>query len=325
MRSLLPLAFSLIITCAFSQSTASFESFNLAPESFLNGEDGVGNFRDESIVLYNDYNTNFQSWSGWAISNVTDNTTAGFGNQYSCIAGQGNEGSAHYATTFVLGESTIFNDKNTGEPYFQSLFVNNATYAYISMTEGDAFAKKFGGETGDDPDFFLLTIKAYENGMLSNDSIDFYLADYRFEDNSLDYIVDEWTYINITKFATADSLTMTLSSSDVGTFGMNTPAYFCIDDITTSNDLTTSNEDPVENLSVYPNPTNQYLNIELNSTAAELKESALYIYNSSGQLVGRHSVDQKSFSIDVAHLDFGYYWGFIQTEVEKIKFSFIRK
>jgi hypothetical protein len=32
------------------------------------------------------------------------------------------------------------------------------TYAALSMRDGDGFAKQFGGASGDDPDYFLLTI-----------------------------------------------------------------------------------------------------------------------------------------------------------------------
>ena len=155
---------------ALGQVTADFESFDVEPESFLNGSDLSGGFGDENVFLVNDYNPEFMSWSGWAISNITDNTTPGFQNQYSAITGSGFE-SEIYATSFVFGESVI-RLVNGAVP--EGLYVTNATYAYSSMLEGDAFAKKFGGLTGNDPDFFLLTIKAYQNGELSEESVEFF-------------------------------------------------------------------------------------------------------------------------------------------------------
>ena len=58
------------------------------------------------------------------------------------------------------------------------MYVTNGTYAYLSMLNGDAYAKKFGGVSGNDPDWFKLTIRKWYNGILANDSVTFYLADY---------------------------------------------------------------------------------------------------------------------------------------------------
>ncbi|HKL40270.1 MAG TPA: DUF4465 domain-containing protein, partial [Cryomorphaceae bacterium] len=100
----------------------------------------------------------------------------------------------------------------------------------------------------------------YQNGELTGTEVEFYLADYTFSDNSQDYIVDEWTYVDLTSLGDADSLSFTLTSSDVGEFGMNTPAYFCIDDLITTNPLSTQNgEDAL--FQVYPNPTTNRIRI----------------------------------------------------------------
>ena len=62
-------------------------------------------------------------------------------------------------------------------------------------------------------------------------TVEFYLADFRFSDNSQDYIVDTWTSVDISSLGAVNQLTFKFESSDNGTFGMNTPAYVCIDDI----------------------------------------------------------------------------------------------
>ncbi|MBT3193431.1 MAG: DUF4465 domain-containing protein, partial [Verrucomicrobia bacterium] len=47
-----------------------------------------------------------------------------------------------------------------------------------------------------------------------------------------DYIVGEWTWVDLTSFGPAvKSLHFSLSSSDNGAWGMNTPAYYAIDDL----------------------------------------------------------------------------------------------
>jgi hypothetical protein len=99
------------------------------------------------------------------------------------------------------------------------------------MLNGDAYAKKFGGETGGDPDWFMLTITGKDADGNEVDTVDFYLADYRFEDNGEDYIVDTWQYVDLTSLGEVMSLEFALSSSDVGDWGMNTPGYIAIDTI----------------------------------------------------------------------------------------------
>jgi hypothetical protein len=112
-----------------------------------------------------------------------------------------------------------------------SVRVTNTTYAALSMRDGDMFAKKFGGPDGTDPDFFVLTIHGVDANGNATGSVDFFLADYRFQDPSLNYIVSSWTTVDLTPLGNAASLTFELSSSDIGPFGMNTPAYFAIDNL----------------------------------------------------------------------------------------------
>jgi hypothetical protein len=122
----------------------------------------------------------------------------------------------------------------TGEDYATTIsgaYFTNTTYAYLSMLEGDSFAKQFGGVTGDDEDYFKLIIKGIDEMGEYTGTVDFYLADFRFEDNSLDYIVDEWTWVDLTSLGDVIGLEFSLESSDAGDWGMNTPAYFAMDDL----------------------------------------------------------------------------------------------
>jgi hypothetical protein len=96
------------------------------------------------------------------------------------------------------------------------------------MRDGDAFAKKFGGTSGNDADFFKLELQGFRGGNLTN-KFDFYLADFRAANAADDYIVENWTRVNLASLGTVDSLKFALTSSDVGQFGMNTPAYFAMD------------------------------------------------------------------------------------------------
>lgn len=185
------------------------------------------------------------SWDGFAYSNETDTTTPGYENQFSAITGGGVDGSANYGICSVpldwLGGTydpipqTASAGAATGNSYdqvLQGLYITNTTYAYHSMASADTFGKKFGGTTGDDEDWFLLTIKGINAQAQYSGTVEFYLADFRFADNGLDYIVDDWTWVDLTSLGQIVGLEFSLSSSDNDpTFGMNTPGYFAMDSI----------------------------------------------------------------------------------------------
>ena len=166
-------------------------------------------------------------WSGWTYSNLADTTTPGFENQFSAYAGSGAGGSANYALAY-LGSPVIRFDAPAAPV---SVDVGNTTYTALSMLQGDSFAKKFGGDSGNDADFLKLTFIGLDAADQETGRLDFYLADYRFADNSLDYVIGNWASVNLSSLGTVSALKFELSSSDNGAFGMNTPAYFAIDNL----------------------------------------------------------------------------------------------
>ncbi|MEL6719026.1 MAG: DUF4465 domain-containing protein [Bacteroidota bacterium] len=262
MKYLFTTLFVFILALLNAQTTTDFEDFNLSAGEFLNGSDGSGGFDANNLFLSNNYvdDPMFPSWSGWAISADTNTTMPGFMNQYSAITGAGFEGSTTYAVSFSATNILQLQGDAAGK-VVEGMYVTNGTYPFLSMRDGDGFAKKFGGVAGDDPDYFLLTIKKYFEGELSTDSIDFYLADYRFDDNTQDYIVEDWTYIDLSSLGNVDSLQFNLSSTDVGQFGMNTPAYFFMDNFTTRDQATFTRTPKLDlNLAIFPNPTANFLN-----------------------------------------------------------------
>jgi hypothetical protein len=107
----------------------------------------------------------------------------------------------------------------------------NTTWAALSMQNGDAFAKQFGGPSGDDPDFLSLTIRGFDASGLPTGAIEFLLADYRFADNDLDFIVDDWTWVDLAGLGAVQELDFLIASSDTAFGFINTPAYFAMDDL----------------------------------------------------------------------------------------------
>ncbi|MBH8565800.1 DUF4465 domain-containing protein [Nostoc sp. CENA67] len=222
---------SAVSTPVFGQQIVDFEDLNLAPETYYNGSDGAGGFTSQGAFFNNRYSQRFGNWSGWSYSNTTDTTTPGYTNQFSAYTGGGADGSSNYgvAYTFQPGGSAYI-DLPTGLSA-KSAQITNTTYAVLSMLNGDQFAKKFGGISGNDPDFFRLTITGLDAANATVGNVDFYLADYRFSDNSQDYIVDKWELVDLSSLTGATRLSFSLTTSDNGQFGPNTPLYFALDNL----------------------------------------------------------------------------------------------
>ncbi|PJB14314.1 MAG: hypothetical protein CO118_09230 [Flavobacteriales bacterium CG_4_9_14_3_um_filter_32_8] len=300
----------LLSTQNSNAQTASFENLTLPAESYWDGSDlsgthNNGTFYSEFVTgdftFPNVFDTTFGMpgyWlEGFAYSNKTDSVTSGFGNLYSARAGSGANGTTNYA---VSTNNSYLKINNTGGYNFLQIGITNSAYAYYSMKDGDAFAKKFGGASGNDPDWFKVTIKAYSNGNYQ-DSTDFFLADFRFGNNAQDYILKDWGYAGITTSNPIDSVYFELSSSDNGTWGMNTPAFFALDEL----ELNTVGiaETNLINFKLYPNPAATFLNIK-NTAIIE----SVIISDINGRLVKNSFTNTKEIKIDVADLKAGVYF-----------------
>ena len=280
-----------------AQVVATFEVIEVPPDSFLNGRDADGQFRSANAIFPNDYLAEFDAWSGWAISRRSDFMTPGFQNQYSSITGGGRDGSLKYGVTFGVERTVRFESRVALEGFY----ISNNTYAYYSMRDGDAFAKRFGGESGNDPDFFKVTIFKYIDGAVSTDSVEFFLADYRTNDK---FIRRNWDWVNLSPLGEADSLLMVLASSDVGEFGINTPLYFCMDDLTTR-PLSTSARSPFaqSDLRAYPNPVREQLQLTWNGATTGMVQ----LFDLNGKLLLQKALTGNATTIDLHALPAGVY------------------
>ena len=280
-----------ISTSVQGQTTIDFEEFALAPNTYWYDQSSSADtfFLSQNVRFPHQYSGYWVS--GWTYSNVSDSVTSGYTNLGAVAAGSGFSSSSNYA---VGQQNAIIKNRKVEDFQATGMYVCNGTYAAKSMETGDLFAKKFGGATGDDQDFFLLTVKGYHQGVEKTDSVNFYLADFRFADSSQDYIVKDWTWVDLSALGFVDSLKFILSSSDNGQFGMNTPAFFCIDNFVYDG-IVSVGQKIQDDLAIYPNPSNGdfYLSIP-----PEVLEFQIRCFNSSGQLVELDANDRVS---EVAH------------------------
>lgn len=306
---------SVLIVAFNSQSQyADFENPLLTPESAWYGQDQVTDgdtiYTSEYFNFENNYNAGWGSFAGWAVSNMTDNTTVGWGNQYSAITGEGAGGSDQYGICYVSSwyGRRVFNNFS-GEWPIDGMFVTNTTYAYFAMLNGDSFTKPFGADTNaqgaidgtNGEDWFLLTIYGLnEDSLYTGDSVNFYLADFRFPSDLDDYIIDEWTFVDLTSLGQVKGLDFVLSSTDTtGGFGMNNPAYFAMDNLIIDLGI---EEVVTGSIDVYPNPTTGLVKIQT------LVNEQISVYDSSGKLIFSEVVNADSFEIDLSDFDNGMYF-----------------
>jgi hypothetical protein len=209
-----------LTTAVASAGVSTFEDLTLDAESYWNGSDGSGGFSSSGANFNNNYSADWGSWDGFSYSNITDTTTDGLDGQYNAIASGGAGDSNNYAVGYY--SSFAANPPTVTLPAAQvvngAYFTNN-NYAYYSMLNGDQFAKKF-----EEGDWFKLTVTGKDASGGETGKIDFYLA------NGRD-ILNTWTWVDLRGLGSVKSLELTLTSSDTGAWGMNTPAYFAMDSL----------------------------------------------------------------------------------------------
>jgi len=223
----LTLGVTLVLPLASNAAVVTFDSTSLVPDSHFGDTINVSGptstiypFTSEGVTfdynytaVYDDVFFLYDFWSNFTYSSHTDTTTPGLGNQYSAITGDGNgAGQDQYGITTGAGAYIDFG----GATQVSSFDVTNTTYAYLSMLNGDSFAKQF--EAGD---FFRITVSELGN---SANNVEFSLAE------GTD-ILDTWLNVDLTTLGVVNGLEFSYSSSDIGSFGINTPLYFAVDNI----------------------------------------------------------------------------------------------
>lgn len=175
---------------------------------------------------------------GIAVSRWNNKKKEGYDNQCSVYYGNksgdrkgGKDGSPTFAVAYCPVSATEpvsigFKDAEA-EHVIESIWVNNSTYAVMSMTMGDGYANPLNKENNG---WLKLKITGKNKDGLKTGSVEFYLADFR-EANSPG-IVYEWSEIDLSVLRKVHKLEFSLTGSDNDPdYGLRTPAYFCMDNI----------------------------------------------------------------------------------------------
>ena len=158
-------------------------------------------------------------WWGWAYSdNIESEYQSDYSHQYANPIG------AYSGQKFAI----CYRSESTGSLYSpsirfgqevtpQSVMVTNSTTTVCYVKGEDSFSVW----SADDKTSLLIT--GYR-GATPTGTISFTLAE------GADY-VDDWTKVELGELGKVDRLEFVISSTDVGDWGMNAPAYVCIDDV----------------------------------------------------------------------------------------------
>ena len=225
-----------LMGCFLSELDAAtivnFDDLSLSADSVAHADASETPFVSYGVEFNRLWNSDFDCCpSAWALSNKTDLTTAGFTNPHAAYVlpqGGGVDGSANYAVAnnSSPGEARVSFPEPTA---LLGTYVANTTYTYLSVVDGNDGAGFVKGPFGQG-DYFRLDLMGIDEQGESTGTVEFYLADYR--DGKTD-AVSEWTWVDLTSLGpNVSRLEFQLESTDVGDFGMNTPAYFAIDNLT---------------------------------------------------------------------------------------------
>lgn len=209
----------------FVTAEVTFEDISFDTTGFISSV--PYSFEGGIAVFANNFQSEYGSYEGFAFSCLNDTETPGIVNQFSVYGNGGCDGSSNFAVYYyntfesqLEGRKIIFSDDIRVN--LESVCVTNSTYVALDMLNGSDFSKKFGPG-----DWFLLTVKAVcADG--SEKSVEYYLADFR---DGKSYVCNSWTEIDLSSMTDVLYLDFVLASSDSGEYGMNTPAYFCLDNL----------------------------------------------------------------------------------------------
>lgn len=117
---------------------------------------------------------------------------------------------------------------NNLERRFDQIYVCNSSYGYGVIVNGNSFTQ---GSLASKNGWFKLVVRGYKAGAQTHVATDeIYLADYR---NGANICLETWTLFDLTniKKQAVNKITFNFEGSDAGDYGLNTPAYVCIDDV----------------------------------------------------------------------------------------------
>lgn len=195
--------------------------------------------------------TDYDTWWGWTASNSANNAPQSnyIKYQFSNMAKGGivldengavklNEQGAPVVSAevpYMVGYYNAYMAKRPVQLLFNDgfdheavgVYVNLNSYPYYTMLCGDAYCRAFTNK-----DKFTLTIHGVSSDNTEK-TVDVTLGECN---NGVLAATTGWSYVDLTPLGAINELYFTMSSTDSGAWGMNTPGYFCLDKLQVKKD-----------------------------------------------------------------------------------------
>lgn len=207
---------------------------NLYPE--FKGETYQGYFDETSYLMFNTTTDGYGfSEGGIAISQWNDKETAGYDNQCSVYFGDSNKKNGGYhSKTFAIGYVSSYGDKAgamaefaEGEELLSHVYITNSTTTVLAMKNGLSMARAYSYEN---KDWLKLIIVGKDQNGKETGFVEHFLADFRTK--TAKGISTTWERVDLKRLGRVHEISFKMEGSDSGEFGLNTPSYFCMDDLT---------------------------------------------------------------------------------------------
>ena len=211
----------------------TFEDVVLPDTGYINGDPGgltPGDFVSVPLVsgsvsFSNTYGIDgtygYPYWNGFAFSNVVNTTDGSWTNQYASYPGGGYE-STQYAVAYTDGATITL----PGAAAVAGFRIANTTYARSTMVSEDP--EQFASPLQPPNGYFSVTATGLL-GSATTGTATFFLADFR---GAAPGVLDGWSWFSLADLGTVDAVAFTFDGSDKGGYGLNTAAYFAVDDFT---------------------------------------------------------------------------------------------
>ena len=201
------------------------------------GAEGTGGYAHKNLYFPNEYE-NDSVWNGFGYSNMESTTSTLPLPRHHVYAHKSVLSDDDSDNIFALvsqenpDDVPSFSFTDGKEHHLKSIKIANSTLGHYRMKFGDDHFERLGGPTSDEPDWCRVTLRGLDKNSQKTGEIIFYLADYRFDNNKRDYIVDKWQEIELQELNAVNKVELHLSTSKTNDNGaMITPGTFCLDEL----------------------------------------------------------------------------------------------
>ena len=233
-------------------TVATFEDLTLEPESHWAGpadnavevegewsKNMVGTFKSGSYEFVNSFTPEWSSWTGCSYSNMTATSFESLDkDQWNSAAGHGAEGSTNYGVLYgnSLPNTPMEVIKVADAPdgrVVKGMNITNSAWVVECVKNGNGAANKFKQGS------WFKVIFTGTKADKSTASVEYYLADYRSENEADWTCLTDWDWLDLSSLGKVVSLSISFDGTDKSYGYLNTSTYVCIDNVGCEKNLST--------------------------------------------------------------------------------------